>query len=43
MKKIYLLLTVAALTFTACSDSYMEELNTDETKAMSKKAKKYLK
>ena len=33
MKKIYLLLTVAALTFTACSDSYMEDMNTDDTKA----------
>ena len=33
MKKIYLLLTVAALTFTACSDSYMEDVNTDETKS----------
>lgn len=35
MKKIFLLLTVVALTFSACSDSYMEEVNTDETKATS--------
>ncbi len=35
MKKIFLLLSVAAMTFTACSDSYMEELNTDESKAVS--------
>ncbi len=35
MKKIYLMLTVAALIFTSCSDSYMEEKNTDETKASS--------
>ena len=32
MKKIYLLLTVAALSFSACSDSYMEDLNTDDSK-----------
>ena len=32
MKKIYLFLTVVALSFTACSDSYMENLNTDESK-----------
>ena len=32
MKKIFLFLTVAALTFSACSDSYMEELNTDDSK-----------
>ena len=32
MKKIYLLLTVVALSFSACSDSYMEELNTDDSK-----------
>ena len=31
MKKIYLFLTVVALSFTACSDSYMENLNTDES------------
>jgi hypothetical protein len=35
MKKIFLLLTVVALTFSACSDSYMEGVNTDETKATS--------
>ena len=35
MKKIYLFLTAAALTFTACSDSLMNEINTDETKATS--------
>ncbi|MBQ6309879.1 MAG: SusD/RagB family nutrient-binding outer membrane lipoprotein [Prevotella sp.] len=29
------MLTVAALIFTSCSDSYMEEKNTDETKASS--------
>lgn len=33
MKKIYLLLTVVALTFTACSDSHMDDINTDKTKA----------
>lgn len=32
MKKIFLLLTVAALTFSACSDDYMEKINTDESK-----------
>ena len=32
MKKIFLLLAVAALTFTACSDEYMEKINTDESK-----------
>ena len=32
MKKIFLLLCVAALTFTACSDSYMESVNTDDSK-----------
>jgi len=32
MKKLFLLLTVAALTFTACSDEYMEKVNTDESK-----------
>ena len=32
MKKIYLFLTVVALSFTACSDSYMEDLNTDDSK-----------
>lgn len=35
MKKIFLLLTVVALTFSACSDSYMEGVNTDDTKAAS--------
>lgn len=35
MKKIFLLLTIAALGFTACSDDYMSELNTDETKGAS--------
>lgn len=35
MKKIYVLLTVAALSFTACSDSYMEKVNTDDSKATS--------
>ena len=35
MKKIYLFLTVVALTFSACSDSYMEEVNTDDSKAAS--------
>ena len=38
MKKIYmtlLALLMAGVTFTACSDSYMEELNTDESKAPS--------
>lgn len=33
MKKIILLFFVAGLTFTACSDDYMEEVNTDESKA----------
>lgn len=36
MKKIYmtlLTLLLTGITFTACSDSYMEELNTDESKA----------
>lgn len=35
MKKIYLLLTVVALSFSACSDSYMEDLNSDSTKTTS--------
>jgi hypothetical protein len=35
MKKIFLLLTVAALTFSACSDEYMESVNTDNTKTTS--------
>ena len=35
MKKIYLLLTAVALSFSACSDSYMEEVNTDDSKAAS--------
>ena len=35
MKKIFLLLCVAALTFSACSDDYMEKVNTDDTKASS--------
>ena len=35
MKKIFLLLTIATLGFTACSDDYMSELNTDETKGAS--------
>ena len=35
MKKIFLLLTVAALTFSACSDDYMEKLNNDNTKTTS--------
>lgn len=35
MKKIYLLLAAAALTFTACSDSYMQGLNEDDTKTLS--------
>jgi hypothetical protein len=35
MKKIFLLLTVAALTFSACSDDYMNELNNDPTKTSS--------
>lgn len=32
MKKIFLLLAVAALTFSACSDDYMGKINTDESK-----------
>ena len=32
MKKIFLLLCVAALTFSACSDDYMEKVNTDDSK-----------
>ena len=35
MKKIYILLTVAALSFNACSDSDMEGINTDKTKTTS--------
>ncbi len=35
MKKIYLLLTVVALAFTACSDNHMNDINTDKTKATS--------
>ena len=35
MKKIYLLLTVAALAFTSCSDSHLQEVNTDDSKASS--------
>lgn len=38
MKKIFLTmlwLLVAAVTFTACTDNYMDELNTDESKAPS--------
>jgi hypothetical protein len=36
MKKIYILLTAAAaLTFTSCSDSYMQGLNEDDTKTLS--------
>lgn len=35
MKKIFLLLTVAALTFSACSDNDMESVNTDYTKTTS--------
>jgi len=33
MKKIYLMLTVAAMMFTSCSDSYLQEVNTDDSKA----------
>jgi hypothetical protein len=32
MKKIFLLLCVAALAFSACSDDYMEKVNTDDSK-----------
>ena len=35
MKKIFLLLSVAALTFSACSDDYMQSLNNDGTKTTS--------
>lgn len=35
MKKIYFLLTVVALSFSACSDSYMEDINTDDKKTTS--------
>lgn len=35
MKKIYLLLTVAVLSFSACSDDHMEGINTDNTKTTS--------
>lgn len=34
MKKIYLLLTIAALTFTSCSDAHMGDVNTDDSKAV---------
>lgn len=35
MKKIFIMLCVAALAFTACSDEHMERINTDDTKASS--------
>lgn len=35
MKKIFLLLCVAALAFSSCSDEHMERINTDDTKASS--------
>ena len=35
MKKIFLFLTVVALTVSSCSDSYMEGVNTDNTKTTS--------
>lgn len=35
MKKIFIMLCVAVLAFTACSDEHMERINTDDTKASS--------